>query len=126
MRTATLVTVYNSQEAALIKGNLANHGISSFIANDTSSTLLPYLNGMMGSGIHVMVFEQDMQKAIEIISPQEVIRKLCPNCKSENIKYGLGKSKSKILLIIISLLAWIPFTNISNTYHCADCNYEFK
>jgi len=127
MKTLRLLTCDSSQEAALIKGNLENHGIKCFITNDNFTTLVPYFNGMLGAGIQVLVFEEDYEHALEIIKPGDSSAITCPHCGSTNIKYGLGRYKNiKLFAVVISLLATIPFGNIKLTYNCRSCRKDFK
>ncbi|HEX7583604.1 MAG TPA: hypothetical protein VF373_02855, partial [Prolixibacteraceae bacterium] len=52
---------------------------------------------------------------------------VCPNCQSDNVSYG-GSVKRKFGYrdILVSFLLMIyPFT-MRRTYHCFDCNHEFK
>ena len=127
MKTKRLTTCNNSQEAALIKGNLENHGIKCMITNENTTTLIPYFNGMMGAGIQVLVLEEDYEQAVTLINPDAASKIICPHCGSTDIKYGLGRYKHiKLFAIIMSLLATIPFGNIKLTYNCRNCRRDFK
>lgn len=128
MRTIILTTCNNVFEANLIKGMLENNDIKCFLTNENFSNLMPQFNGMMGSGINILVDECDLEKAQKLISEQETKTKIeCPNCQSSNIMYGLGTNKiRKIITVVMSLFFWIPFGNIRNIYYCRDCKTEFK
>ncbi|NCA83982.1 MAG: DUF2007 domain-containing protein [Clostridia bacterium] len=127
MKTIRLTTCQNIQEAALIKGHLENEGIPCILTNQNITTLLPHFNNMLGSGVQVLVDENDLEKAASIIFPDQDEPLSCPFCNSTNIKYSLGSKKlSKMFFILISALHTIPINNISKTYHCADCNSDFK
>lgn len=119
-------TVY---EAHLIKGMLKTNGIQCFLTNENISVILPHLGGMMGSGVQVMVEENDITIANELIQNQNTnLNKItiCPYCHSTNIKSGLGKNKlKKIFIIALSLFFSTPFGNIKSVYHCNDCNKDF-
>lgn len=68
MKTVILTSCNNSVEAKLIQGNLANEGIESFTSNENFTSLYPNMNGAMGSGIQIFVFEKDAEQALEIIN----------------------------------------------------------
>ncbi len=126
--TTVLTTCKNSFEANLIKGLLATNGIHCFLINENFSNLLPNFAGMMGTGIQIFVEETDLIQARNLISSnQNLEQPRCPNCNSYNVNFGIGQNKiGRIFTIILSLLVWIPFGNIQNTYYCKDCKTEFK
>jgi len=78
--------------------------------------------------IQIMVNNTDFEKANKIIDLDQSKESLkCPNCHSENITYGLGSNKiKKIFVIIMSLFAFTPFSNLKNTYYCKNCKIEFR
>ena len=97
------------------------------ITNENFTTLMPHYNRMFGSGVQVLVFEKDFEKASSIIHLPESSIAVCPFCGSSRIKYGLGRTRAnKLVAILMSLFAFIPFNNIGNTYHCSDCNADFN
>lgn len=121
-------TCDNLTEASLIKARLEHWGIQSYLTNQNFTTLLPIYNNMLGSGIQVMVNDNDFQEArkilIDKIDPQSQDL-VCPQCESSNIKLGLGKQKGlKIWTVLISLLAFIPMGNLKPKYYCFDCKTE--
>jgi hypothetical protein len=128
MKTIRLITCNDSFEANLIKDKLEDEGIECFLTNENFTSLFPNYNGILGSGIQVMIDEKDLERATEIIQDKrsaQVIK--CPNCDSDQVTSSIGyKSVNKILTILLSLLIWIPFGNIKNTYYCKNCNVEFK
>jgi transposase-like protein len=84
------------------------------------------MNGIMGSGIQVMVDEKDVDKASELLGQNNTTELKCPVCNSVNLGYGLGKKKiGKILFVFLSLLSFIPFNNSKPTWYCKDCKREF-
>jgi len=66
-----LITCQNVFEANLLKGRLESEGIQCFLTNENFATLLPVLNGVMDSGIHVMVLETDYAAALGIIGSDQ-------------------------------------------------------
>jgi len=128
MTTIILTTCNSSFEANLMKGVLENNGIRCFLTNENFSNLMPHYNGMMGAGIQIMIDENDLVKAQELLLPPSKENGIiCPNCSSTDVQFGLGTNKlEKIFVVLISLLAFIPFGNIRNSYYCRNCKTEFK
>jgi hypothetical protein len=128
MAIIRLTTCNNSIEANLIKGMLDTNGIRCVVTNEHFSNLMPFYNGLMGAGAQVMIEDIDLKKSQELLlSSSKDTGIHCPNCNFSDIYFGLGNNKvKKILFVLISLLSWIPFANIKNTYYCRDCGTEFK
>ena len=125
-----ILSCENLTEASIVKARLENYGIACYLTNQHFTTLLPIYNNMLGSGIQVMVSENDYQEArkllIDKIAPhtQEVV---CPQCGSKNLQLGLGNQKGlKIWTVLLSLLAFIPMGNLKPKYYCNDCNAEIE
>ena len=52
---------------------------------------------------------------------------ICPNCKSDNTKYGFAIDyKWDMLYLVLSLLFTTPFPLIRKKSHCFDCGNDFK
>ena len=128
MRYINLYTVDNSYEANFIKDNLADEGIECMLTNENFTNLMPYLNGMLGSGIQILVDKDDYDRAKQILDNKNSAEiKVCPNCDSTNIKYGLGTKHrlKKLLALGIALVIASPVRHIGQTYYCRDCKTEF-
>jgi len=130
MKTVRLMTIDNLTEAHIIKGRLLNEGIDCFLTNENFTNLMPLYNNMLGSGIQIIVNENDIDKARNLlkdrIEPNNT-KIVCQNCGSENIGLGLGRRKVlKIFNIIIALLAFFPIGNLKPRYYCKDCKTEIK
>jgi hypothetical protein len=127
MNTIILKTFESATEAHLARIRLEDEGISCFVANENFSALMPNYFGMMGSGIQLVVFENDAQKALQVLSTNDsLIESICPNCKSNLIEYGMGKTGlTKWLIALMSLLAFIPLSNITRVRICKECQTEF-
>lgn len=125
--TAVLTTCNNVMDANLIKGMLENNGIECFLVNENTTTLLPHFNGMLGSGVQVVVWNDDLATAAQLLNPTPQDQPVtCPNCHSTNVKLSLGKGRfKKIIAVIISILVMIPFGNIHYGYCCCKCGTEF-
>jgi len=117
-------------EAYILKGRLLNEGIDCFLTNENFTTLMPLYNNMLGSGIQIVVNEEDIDKARAILKDKIEPNNqnlICPNCGSENIGLGLGRRKGfKILNIFIALLLFIPMGNLKPKYYCKDCKTEMS
>lgn len=129
MAIIRLTTCNNIIEANMLKDMLENEDIRCFLTNENFTTLVPAYNGMFGAGIQIMIDENDREKAQKLIvtiqNQTDEIK--CPNCNSENISFGLGVKKyKKILIVLMSILNFMPFNNLRNTYYCTDCKTEFK
>ena len=127
MAIVQLTTCDSLTHAYFIKNNLENDGIECILTNEIITTLVPYFNGMMNAGVQVMINEEDLQKASNLIEKSESFESVvCPVCNSTNIEFSFGKKKKgKILGILLSLLALIPFGNIKRNFYCKDCKAEF-
>jgi len=127
MRFINLCTVDNSYEANFIKDDLADHGIPCILTNENMTSLLPHMNGILGSGVQVLVDKDDLDSAREILRKRrdgDVVA--CPECGSKNIKYGLGTTKrfKKIFALILAIALASPTKHIRQTYYCTDCKHE--
>jgi hypothetical protein len=71
MKVIRLMTCKTAFEANLIKGRLENEGIPSFLTGENFTTLMPNFLGSFGSGVQVMVFEKDKEKADEVLKTIE-------------------------------------------------------
>ena len=54
-------------EANLIKTRLIDAGIDCFLTNENFTSLYPACNGLLGSGIQVMIEEENADKAIDLL-----------------------------------------------------------
>ncbi|MBK7213061.1 MAG: DUF2007 domain-containing protein [Bacteroidales bacterium] len=128
MSIIRLTTCASSIEANMLQGLLANEGIESFLTNENFTTLMPGFNGMLGSGVQVMIEETDFERASKLIQEEvqeDEIR--CPECNSTNVSFGLGQNKyRKILAAFFSFLAGTPLGNIKSTHYCRDCMTDFS
>lgn len=127
MSTKLLLTCNNSIEANLIKTKLDDSEIFCFLTNENFSSIMPQYFQMLGSGVRVMVNEEDFNDAVEILGLNDKSEVKCPECNSANISSALGKGKfKKIITIILSLFILSPISNIRVKYICRDCKNEFE
>lgn len=124
--------------ANIAKGLLDAHGIECFLSDENIITLNPLYNNAVG-GIKLNVFEKDIDCISSILKSDYIPETtseftgnekgniICPNCHSDNVSYG-GSIKRKFgyFDVLLALLLMIyPFT-MRKTYHCFECNHEFK
>jgi Putative prokaryotic signal transducing protein len=128
MKYINLYTADNSYEANFIKDNLEDAGIKCMVTNENFTTLMPHMNGMLGSGIQILVDKDDFERATQILDKgKNRDTPVCPTCNSTNVKYGLGTNHrlKKMLAIFIALVIASPVRHIRQTYYCRDCKTEF-
>jgi hypothetical protein len=128
MSIVTLTTCYSPIEANFLKDQLENEGIECFLTNQNFTNLMPGFNGMLGSGIQVMIEEKDFTLAQFFLTKPNTEQAItCPFCQSINTEYGMGKNKlKKTFFAFLSFLFVVPLGNIRNTYFCKDCNQDFN
>ncbi|TVR77133.1 MAG: DUF2007 domain-containing protein [Chitinophagaceae bacterium] len=71
MKIVKLTSCETSFEANLIKGRLENEGIQCFLTNENFNTMMPIFGSISGGGIHLMIHEQDFERAKSIIDTDE-------------------------------------------------------
>jgi len=126
--------------AYLVKNILEENGIFSFIENENITTANPFLSNAVG-GIRLMINENDIEKAAEILkenfqedSQQENISEdileketnieiHCPKCNSINTRKE-DVSAAAFVISILTLGFPIPF--LKRKHHCFDCGNEWK
>jgi len=130
MNIIRLLTCDNAVEAHLIKGKLNNEGIECFITNENMATLKPGYDNLLGFGIEIMINEDDLAKARELLKdkfePEKTII-ICPYCGSDRI--GIGYRKNKLLMyffIIVAMLMARPLGNVNAKYYCKQCKKEIR
>ncbi len=128
--TIRLITCNNLQEAHIIKGRLNNEGVDCFLTNQNFTSLMPVYNNMLGGGIQVIIREDDLSKAKQLLKDKlepDNADLVCPNCGSTDIGLGIGKQKGiKIFNMLISVFMTIPFGNLKPKYYCRACKKEIR
>lgn len=66
-----LTTCNNSVDAYTLKNLLENEGIESYLTNENFTNLMPGYTGMLGGGIQIMIREEDIKKAQEVLERQK-------------------------------------------------------
>ena len=130
MKTVRLITCTDLMEAHLIKDQLNNEGIECFLTNQNFTNLMPIYNNMLGSGIQIIINENNLVRASELISDKLEPNNadlICPHCGSNEIGLGIGKRNGfKFFSILISILTMLPFGNIKPKYYCIKCKEEIN
>ena len=133
---------YDPIKANIIKGLLDSYGIECFLSDENMATIYSQYSPAIG-GVKLNVFEKDLDRINEIMKAENIEPELaseeksepgiiCPECKSSNVGYG-GSVHRKFGLwnaIVFSLLSIFLFISspfyLRKTYHCFECNHEFK
>ncbi|HYK43749.1 MAG TPA: DUF2007 domain-containing protein [Parafilimonas sp.] len=119
----------NYIDANLTLGRLEEAGIRCWLKDENTATINPILTNAIG-GIKIMVAEEDIENAVEILHElKEIKRKsiACPHCGSHNIEYIT--SNRKTTNVLISFLTWIFGSyaiGVHQVWHCFDCKEEFE
>ena len=128
MNFVKLTTVNDSYEATFIKDFLENEGIDCILTNEHISTLMPNLNGMMGSGVQILVRKEEMEQAILLLNNRNKNDiQNCPICNSTDLKLGIKKKHRIIkgISIAFTFILGFPLFPIKQSYYCNACKAEF-
>ena len=129
MEFVILETFENYIEANLVLGRMEEAGIKGWLKDENTITINPVLTNAIG-GIKLMVSEDDLAKAIEVLNVlKEIKRKTyaCPNCGSHNIEYI--NSPRKAVNWLSSVLTWFLGSyaiGAEQIWRCFDCDEEFE
>ncbi|MCD8167111.1 MAG: DUF2007 domain-containing protein [Bacteroides sp.] len=97
-KTVILMTCRDSVQAHIIQGALENEGIPSILHNEHVVNLLPNMNNIMNLGVQILVFESDLERAMDILKRNQPPKvKYCPDCGSEDLSLELGKKQGRKL-----------------------------
>lgn len=108
---------------------LEAEGIRAYLQDEHTVTIDPILSNAIG-GIKLMVFEEQLPRAQELLQQFELAYKqavVCPHCHSNNILFVTQASNpanwiSAIATWFISSYA-VP---VKQVYRCFDCGKEFE
>jgi len=108
---------------------LEAEGIRAYLENENIATIAPYLTGAAG-GIKLLVFEEQLPRATEIINViEEEYRKSlpCPQCGSFNIHPVVNTNKaSNWFSAIFNKLSVHSDSSFEPVYRCFTCGYEME
>ncbi|WP_422359492.1 DUF2007 domain-containing protein [Reichenbachiella sp.] len=125
MKLTLLTTCDNSIDANLMRTKLEHEGIPCFLNNENFTNLMPNYYNLFGSGVRVMVPDEFLEQAKEILQLSDGVLK-CPNCKSENISNKNKPLLETIKVIFIGIFFAAPVGNLITNFCCDDCKTEFK
>jgi len=125
-----LLRTYNSYITAnLHLQQLEAEGVRAYLENENIATIAPYLTGDAG-GIRLLVFEEQVSRAAEIINAiEEEYRKSlpCPKCGSLNIHPVVNTNKaSNWFSAIFNKLSVSSGSSFEPIYRCFTCGYEME
>lgn len=146
MTTDNIVVYQSFQDpinANIVKGLLESYGFECFLSDEYMATLNTTYSPAIG-GVKLNVFERDIDRITALLKAENMNLEtdsvaeeedkvvICPNCKSTNVGYcGSVKKKfgllSAIIFSLLSIFALVAYPFYQRkTYHCFDCNQEFK
>lgn len=126
MKFVHLITFSDTINAHLVRTKLESVGIPCILTNENFTNLMPNYYNIMGSGVQVLVPEDQLENAQEITQINDT-KLECPNCKSIEVVNDIeSKLWLKLFLIGISLIGFVPFGNMTNKYTCNNCRHKFS
>jgi DNA-directed RNA polymerase subunit RPC12/RpoP len=115
--------------ANMMLQRLEEEGIKAYLQDEHTVTIDPILTNALG-GIKLMVYEEQSQRALELIESFESSYKkaaACPNCGSENVQYiTQQKNVTNWLSAILTWMFGSYAIGIKQVYHCYNCGFEFE
>lgn len=120
----------NPIDAHLLRIELENEGIESFIFDEHTVTMNPLYSYAIG-GIKVKVFRKDAETAKKVLFPesnQETNKVICPNCESTDIllNYKSMKGLKGVFSAFVSLFLGTYPLYFKTVHKCKVCYTEFK
>ena len=129
-----LKTYLYSYQANLDIAKLKDEGINSYIKDENIVSIDPILAQAVG-GIKLMVYEEDYDKAIEVINkndfdnlknefPEEDMddQRRCKKCGSTNIL----QRNSWLIGVFFFLISFAPVAKKKSRFECLDCSYKWS
>jgi hypothetical protein len=124
--------------ANIVKGLLDSYGIECFLSDENIVMLNAVYSPAVG-GVKLHVFDKDIDQINDLLQSQNILEEpgiadekednnvLCPVCHSSNVSYGgsINRKFNYWHVFISFLLTMYPIA-MRKTYHCFDCDYEFK
>ena len=123
----------DATEANIVLGKLQANGVPCFLTNEHTNGLLWHMSIAIG-GIQLMLHDNDFDRALEILSeePTPITNEergtvRCPNCGSNNVKFGpKTRSKYGVWGLIASLVFVVPAPVVRKGFHCFYCELDFQ
>jgi hypothetical protein len=115
--------------ANMMLQRLEEEGIKAYLKDEHTVTIDPILTNALG-GIKLMVYEEQSQRALELVEALERSYKLaaaCPKCGSENVQYIMQqKNVTNWFTAILTWLFGSYAIGVKHVYHCYNCGHEFN
>jgi predicted RNA-binding Zn-ribbon protein involved in translation (DUF1610 family) len=115
----------NYIDANIVLGRLQQENIHCWLKDENTVTIDPILTQAVG-GIKLMVAEEDVERAQQLLNMNSPSYFKCPKCGSHNVQ--LVSSPRKPLNWISSILGFLLGSYavaVDKVNHCFDCGYEF-
>ncbi|PLX40935.1 MAG: phosphoenolpyruvate synthase [Deltaproteobacteria bacterium] len=112
----------NPWDAELARGMLDSAGIEAVVF-DQNTVYMNWLYSNAIGGVRLMVHEEDLAEAAELLGEADFARPHCPKCGSADIE---AKAPGGIFAFLSTILLGIPHFFISKKAHCKRCGHEFS
>jgi hypothetical protein len=130
-----LATYYDPMLAHIIRTRLEDNGIPC-IVDDNMMSVYPIYSNAAG-GIKLRIFEHDLEKAKAILAEDATLpvekyiedgerTVICPNCGSNNVRYGSVKDDANWFTKIVSSVAEALPLGKDEDWHCFNCGKDFE
>lgn len=125
MKTTILTTCNNNIEASMVQSLLEIEGIQSILTNESYTSLYPGMNGTLGSGIDILVSDEDFERASQLINT--IDRTVhCPKCNSKEVHQIMSKNwLGRIGVMLLGIVTLTPVGTMQSKYQCNNCGKKF-
>src|SRR5215216_7561794 len=129
MRFIPVYYFTNYIDAHITAGQLENCGLRCWLKDEHTVTIDPILTNAVG-GIKLMVAEEDVEEAREILKKTDEERRnhlTCSKCGGHNIEYvSTPRKLSNWVSAIVTFFLGSFALTTDKVFHCFDCGYESK
>lgn len=113
--------------ASLMMQRLEDEGIKAYLKDEHTVTLSPMFSHAVG-GIKLMVYNDQLERAIELITifeKQYLEAGACPRCGSLEVQYITKQDTANWITSIVSWFFGSYAVSLKQVYHCYQCHHEF-
>lgn len=113
--------------ANMMLQRLEEEGIRGYLKDEYTVTIDPILSNAIG-GIKLMIHEEQVERAVELINRFEQEYKeavVCPQCNSNNVHYIT--QPNNVTNWVTALVTWLfgsYAVSFKKVYKCSDCGHE--